>query len=163
MDSMKELQDRWAAGQLIGLDIVYCGGAAVKNIDIASIENDRLTHAFGREYRISYEGEAELNELLGDDDVWSEVQVYNKLSLEGGRVILCGEGEMGNEGFIARTDKDNNIEWFLFSTTSNPFVDIRRQGDFVYIHSTHRFCIALNLLSDEVFIVNEDFSTLGAV
>lgn len=163
MDSMKELQDRWAAGQLIGLDVLYCGAAAVKNIDIESIENDSLVHAFGKEYRISYEGEADLDEMLGDDDVWSEVQVYNKLLLEDGRVIFCGEGEMGNEGFIARTDKDNNIEWFLFSTTSNPFVDMKRQGDFIYIQSTHRFCIALSLLSDEVFIVNEEISTLGAV
>ncbi|MDF9619094.1 hypothetical protein P5705_15715 [Pseudomonas entomophila] len=83
----------------------------------------------------------------------------NKLSLESGQVMLCGEGEMGNEGFIARTNKDNNLEWFLFSTTSNPFVDMRRQGDLVYVQSTHNFCVVLNVLDDEVFIVNEGVST----
>lgn len=160
---MRELQRRWDSGQLIGLDVVYCGAAAVRFIDIDSVENDKLTGTFGREFGILFEGEATLVELLGGDDIWSNVQVNNKLSLESGQVILCDEGEMGNEGFIARTDKDDNLEWFLFSATSNPFVDMRHQGDLVYVQSTHNFCVVLNVLDDEVFIVNEGISTLCEV
>ncbi|CAK13495.1 hypothetical protein [Pseudomonas entomophila] len=124
---MRELQLRWASGQLIGLDVVYCGAAAVRFIDIDSVENDKLTGTFGREFGILFEGKATLVELLGGDDVWSNVQVNNKLSLESGQVMLCGE------------------------------------GDFVYVQSTHNFCVVLNVLDDEVFIVNEGISTLCAV
>ncbi|MFJ4347440.1 hypothetical protein [Pseudomonas sp. NPDC089401] len=53
MITLGELQHRWAAGQLIGLDILcQCSGFATE-IDIEAVENSALTHAFGWEYRFS--------------------------------------------------------------------------------------------------------------
>jgi len=43
--------------------------------------------------------------------------------------ICCGEGAMGNEGFIAATSADLRTPiWVLFSTCSNPFTELRRAG-----------------------------------
>ncbi|WP_430444149.1 MAG: hypothetical protein ACQZ2J_24605 [Pseudomonas piscis] len=153
---MKGLQERWSDGQLIGLDIIYRQPGVIEPIAIGSVENTELPHTYGRAYSLSREAKTTPGELLAeDDDVWAQVQVNHKLSLSNGQVVLCGEGEMGNEGFIARTDASNHLEWFLFSTTANPFVAIKQEGDLVYVQSTHNFCVVLNLLNDDVLIVNE--------
>ncbi|MBD2782904.1 hypothetical protein ID855_18070 [Xenorhabdus sp. ZM] len=158
---MKELQDRWIDNQLIGLDIIYHHSGIVKNIDIDFIKNDKLIHTFQKEYSLSYEGETTLTELFGNyDDPWSEIQVNNKVLLNNDQIVLCGEGEMGNEGFIVKTDTNNNIKWFLYSTTSNPFVNIKQKDNMVYIQSTSNFYAVLNLSNDDVFLLNEDIFTL---
>jgi len=38
-----------------------------------------------------------------------------------GRVV-CGAGEMGNEGFVTHENREGLIEWVLFSTFSNHFM-----------------------------------------
>lgn len=61
---------------------------------------------------------------------------------------------MGNEGFIVKTDADNQINWMLFSTTSNPFIELTTNNNIVYIKSTAGFFIALNVTTHEISILN---------
>jgi hypothetical protein len=43
---------------------------------------------------------------------------------------------MGNEGFIACTDKDNSLNWAMFFVNSNPFYKIEIIKDIIYAYSS---------------------------
>lgn len=62
-----------------------------------------------------------------------------------GARALCGEGGMGNEGFVAVVN-EHGLVWAIFLTVSNPFYEVNIVGDCVEAMSTHgvlwRFPIA---------------------
>jgi hypothetical protein len=49
---------------------------------------------------------------------------------------ICGEGGMGNEGFVA-VIKGDSLIWSAFFTVSNPFYELRMQGNSIIATSTH--------------------------
>ena len=49
-----------------------------------------------------------------------EVYIFHGAIPYHNNTIVFGDGEMGNEGFIALIDKDNNLIWSIFFTFSNP-------------------------------------------
>ncbi|MEQ9926685.1 hypothetical protein ABRP60_17240 [Pectobacterium brasiliense] len=152
-----ELKIKWLDNKLPGLDLVIFESGIVQYIDIDFIENDSLLHSFKKEYFISYGENSTFNDLVSShDEIWSEVQVNNKLSVNENNIFICGEGEMGNEGFIVKTDINNNIKMIIYSTTSNPFIEIRKIKDSVYFKSTANFHVVVDLLSDDIRICNED-------
>lgn len=157
---MKELmQEHWTNGELIGLDsIIYSNGTFLK-IEIESVRNEALKNTFGREYFLRFVGESFLEEVLNtyeNDDLWSEYQANNKVNIDDEYFIICGEGGMGNEGFIARTDLNNNLEWVLFSTTSNPFSQIKILGNNIYVQSSHNFWVMIDKINNKnISIINE--------
>lgn len=154
------LQNKWLNNQLIGLDLIYDCTELIRFIDIDFIKNSQLTHSYQKEYFLSYEGDTTLNTLLKDnDDIWSEIQINNKVFVDDKHIVLCGEGEMGNDGFIVKTDINNNIKWFLYSTTSNPFINIKQKENNIYIQSTSNFYIVLNLINNDIFIHNGNISS----
>ncbi|MNW23475.1 hypothetical protein D3C74_01780 [compost metagenome] len=159
---MHKLQEQWLQRKLIGLDTIIYESGKVINIDIDYIPNDQFIYSFKREYRLNY-GEqstlAALADSYDDDDIWSEVQINDTLSVNKETVVLCGEGEMGNEGFIVIADSNNKVKWALFSTTSNPFVNIIRRDDLIYIQSTANFYVVLNTDSDGIFISCQPLQT----
>ncbi len=160
LNKCNELQERWINNQLIGLDIIVKDSGVVRPIDIEHIRNSNLTHTYGKQYSISYGKDSTLEELLNNnDELWSEIQINDKLLLNNDYIIFCGEGEMGNEGFIVKTDIDNNIIWTLYSTTSNPFIIIKEIGDIVYVQSSANFYIAINSINDGISIINEAIQT----
>ncbi|WP_311754048.1 hypothetical protein [Proteus columbae] len=149
------LQNKWLNNQLIGLDLIYDCSGLIRFIDIGFIKNSQLTHSYQKEYFLTYEGDTTLNTLLkGNDDIWSEIQINNKVFVDDKHIVLCGEGEMGSDGFIVKMDINNNIKWFLYSTTSNPFINIKQKENNIYIQSTSNFYIVLNLINKDIFIHN---------
>ncbi|WP_081751022.1 hypothetical protein [Paenibacillus sp. FSL R7-277] len=54
-----------------------------------------------------------------NDDPWTIVDAWMSLDYEGG-TIYGGDGQMGNEGFIACTGADGNMVWAIFSDVTNP-------------------------------------------
>jgi hypothetical protein len=157
LSKYNELQDKWLNNQLIGLDVIIAKSGVVTPIDIEYMENDSLTHTFGKEYSISYGNNSTLEAFFDNyDEPWSEIQVNDQILINNDCFILCGEGEMGSEGFIVKTDINNNITWMLYSTTSNPFINIKTTGDIVYVQSSANFYVAVNSINDSVSIVNEN-------
>ncbi|UDN35194.1 hypothetical protein LW139_15725 [Proteus vulgaris] len=149
------IQKKWINNQLIGLDLVYEPSGLIRFIDIDFIDNPQLIHSYQKEYFLSYKGETTVDNLLqSDDDLWSEIQINNKILIDNKYILLCGEGEMGSDGFIVKTDINNNILWFLYSTTSNPFISIERKENIVYFQSTSNFFVKFNLINSNVFIEN---------
>jgi hypothetical protein len=157
LNKYNELQSRWENNQLIGLDVIIDKSGVVTPIDIDYVENDNLTHTYGKEYHISYGNKYTLEELFDNyDELWSEIQINDKILLDNDCFIFCGEGEMGNEGFIVKTDINNNVSWMLYSTTSNPFINIKKIGDLVYVQSSANFYISVDMVDNRFSIVNED-------
>ncbi|MCC7685218.1 hypothetical protein [Serratia marcescens] len=152
----KEMQSKWESNQLVGLDVIINDVGVVREIDIEFEMNYKFKGTFNKEYKISLGNETTLNALIEQyDEVWSEIQVNNKVQLPDGDFLLCGEGEMGNEGFIARTDGTNRLKWSMYSTTSNPFVNVIEAGKCVYFQSTLGFYIYFDITNNNISIKNE--------
>lgn len=156
-DATRILQKKWIKNQLIGLDLIYDCSGLIRFIDIDFIKNSQLIHSYQKEYFLSYEGETTLNNLLqSNGELWSEIQINNKILIDDKYTLLCGEGEMGSDGFIIKTDINNNILWFLYSTTSNPFINMEQKESLVYFRSTSNFYIVLDLINNNIFIENDN-------
>jgi hypothetical protein len=70
--------------------------------------------------------------LKYDESIWVPVTTLASLSWSPTSTVVCGEGPMGNEGFVAATDSQSNCPlWILFSSHSNPFTALSREGDHV--------------------------------
>lgn len=69
---------------------------------------------------------------------YSEVIPYVQRAPIGatGAWAICGEGIMGNEGFVAVLNP-HGLVWAMCSGLSNPFCDIAVAGDCVEARSTH--------------------------
>lgn len=161
LNKYEELNKRWKKGQVIGLDVIISKSNGVTPIDIMYVRNDYLTHSFRKEYSISYGNNMTLLALFDNyNDPWSEIQVNDRAPLNDDGFIICGEGEMGNEGFIVKTDINNDLIWMLYSTTSNPFMSINKINNNFYIQSSANFYIEMNALNDSITIVNEDIKNI---
>ncbi|OAB34782.1 hypothetical protein PMSM_12180 [Paenibacillus macquariensis subsp. macquariensis] len=53
------------------------------------------------------------------DDIWTIVDDWTSIEYLGGK-IHGGDGQMGNEGFIACTDAEDRLVWGMFFQNSNP-------------------------------------------
>ncbi|WP_212768798.1 hypothetical protein [Pectobacterium versatile] len=154
---INELKIKWLENKLPGLDLVIFESGKVQYIDIDFIEKNALSHSFNKEYVISHGEISTFKDIANThNEIWSEIQINNKLSVDKENIFLCGEGEMGNEGFIIKTDINNNIKMVIYSTTSNPFIEIKRIKDNIYFKSTANFHVVVNLFSDDIKICNED-------
>jgi len=61
---------------------------------------------------------------------WVEVTQLKRLAWSSEYHVECGEGAMGNEGYVAMIGNvDGTLLWVLFCSQSNPFVDLQRDGD----------------------------------
>lgn len=151
---MNIIQEKWLNDQILGLEVIVNNQGIARAINMFSTSNEILVSTFYREYKITVGKEVFLNDLMNTyDDPWSEIQIYDTLEFDD-KIVYCGEGEMGNEGFIVQTDKNNNVEWMLFSSESNPFTKMEKTNELIYIKSTHNFYLVLNIINNEVSIIN---------
>jgi hypothetical protein len=71
-----------------------------------------------------------------NSDIWTTFEVFsNRLEINNEYIVFGGEGGMGNEGFIACTDKFDNFLWALFFTDSNPFYKIEFGNNEIHAYS----------------------------
>lgn len=81
-------------------------------------------------------------------------QINDQIVIEDKYIFVCGEGEMGNEGFIVKLDTEGNILWSLYSTTSNPFHQITVSNGQLQFISTANFAVVIDLSTDKISINN---------
>ncbi len=155
---MNILQNKWLAKKIVGLNVII-NHDQIQEVDIRWIKNSEFPQTFNKEYQLCYGKQFTLRQLNDQyDDFWSEFQINDQLELDDS-FIFCGEGEMGNEGFIVKTDKNNTLQWMLFSTSSNPFLSIhidQTEKDLIVVKSSHNFYILFNVLNHETHIVHHD-------
>lgn len=150
------LQEHWDQTELIGLDAMTFSDGSIKLIDIVYKENKNLINTFGKEYSFRNLEQTNLNEVVNkfDDDIWSTCQINDHMKIGDNAIYACGEGEMGNEGFIVKLDSDGNIQWSLYSTSSNPFYKIVVYKDELAFFSTANFAVVLEISTDKISINN---------
>ncbi|CAI6080511.1 hypothetical protein PAECIP112173_02911 [Paenibacillus sp. JJ-100] len=52
-------------------------------------------------------------------DCWTMVDVWASVDFRGGKIV-GGDGQMGNEGFIACVDHEDQLVWAIFLEDTNP-------------------------------------------
>lgn len=150
------LQEYWSFLKLVGIDSMVFANGDIKLIDISFQENKQIINTFGKEYHFHVIRETNLNEIVEkyDDDIWSNCQINDQITIDNESVFVCGEGEMGNEGFIVKLDKEGNMVWSLYSTTSNPFLRFSISNGQLQVISTANFAVVIDPSTDNIAIDN---------
>ncbi|QQT26782.1 hypothetical protein [Sphingobacterium spiritivorum] len=150
------IQEHWLLSELVGIDAIVFSDGRMKLIDISWNENPEIRNTFGKEYHYNVSGITSLNEIIEkyDNDIWSVCQINDQITTDSAYNFVCGEGEMGNEGFIAKLDRDGNIVWSLYSTTSNPFYKFEYSDGRLRAVSTSNFAIIVDTSGDGMAIDN---------
>ncbi|MGB4773779.1 MAG: hypothetical protein WBP45_01285 [Daejeonella sp.] len=113
------LLEQWRNGYTLHLDAI-----TFKNGDIILLEYFELldpnNYSIKQKHisplvRTTFESILEFN-----NDPWVPFAQYIGESNQ----LICGEGTMGNEGFVACIDDNKDFEWVFFSTRSNPFLKV---------------------------------------
>ncbi|MBD8497270.1 hypothetical protein [Paenibacillus arenosi] len=78
-------------------------------------------------------------------DFWTIVDEWVSIDYQEGK-ILGGDGQMGNEGFIACTDGENNLVWGIFFENSNPIRSLQiKENILIAINEHTELQIEINL------------------
>lgn len=141
---MELIRNSWNKELILGVDALLFKNGTVYLTEI-EVETDVLAiRTFGKRYSLAFHGKRKIGELLNENsDVWSEIQVYGEVPLLEDSKLIYGEGEMGNEGFIACINPDNQMEWSFFSTKSNPFIESNQENGKIQIFSSHGFSVVV--------------------
>lgn len=68
--------------------------------------------------------------LQYNPEAWVPITRLGSLKWSAEVHVECGEGAMGNEGYVgAVSDVDGSLQWAFFCSRSNPFSELRREGD----------------------------------
>ena len=141
---MKTIQEHWQKSLVYGFPSILYKNGDVQFITINNKANPNLPQTFNLEYELVFLERTNLEtELKKYDDVWSEFQAYGTVERSNGTILKYGEGAMGNEGFIAKLNTNNELEWILFSTCSNPFIEHESIEDALHIFSSHGFSMVV--------------------
>ncbi len=57
-----------------------------------------------------------------DQDLWTEVDIFHGAFEFENQTFVFGDGGMGNEGYVASITADNQLNWSIFFTFSNPII-----------------------------------------
>lgn len=80
-----------------------------------------------------------------DASFWTVVDEWASIDYNGGKII-CGDGAMGNEGFIAHTDMQNSLIWGMFFENTNPIKSLELVNNtLVAINEHSELCIEIDL------------------
>ncbi|MEY9972732.1 hypothetical protein ABH966_003108 [Lysinibacillus sp. RC46] len=138
------IQTNWKNNQLPGIDgIIYISGKVII-MDSYEVMDGNTTNYF-----INPLCETSLESIMSfNEDIWCEIEKHPQIQ-HNDRIFICGEGGMGNEGFIANVDMNNNLIWAFFSTASNPFYKLELEDNLLKAHSTADLIYVININKPE--------------
>lgn len=143
------IQVQWANNYLLGINSISYGNGLVTLLSVYSSCNTANGVNHGLEYRVFPKADTTIDSIIKyNDDPWTEIQVYSSPVTDGKLTYICGEGSMGNEGFVAAINNDGLV-WSLFSTESNPFNSLELIAGKLKAYSDHQvYTINLENLVD---------------
>jgi len=85
--------------------------------------------------------------LKYNDDIWTPIDFLNShLILPNGDCLKCGEGAMGNEGFVSCEDASGKLKWSFFCTAFNPFKKLDLlTPDTIQLSSTNEYTMVMDI------------------
>lgn len=127
------IQSNWSDGLLPHFSGIVIGDGTMLEFEESVADNSE-----GMKYKISIRKLLTISEFQEQSDEFVEIELMaTRLYIpDADCYALCGEGAMGNEGFVALV-KGNSLVWSAFLTVSNPFYILRREGDLIVAKSTH--------------------------
>lgn len=137
------IQKHWFRNELPGLDCIVKGDGSIIIFNFyKTIQDNKIHYYFSPLCDTTIESLEKYN-----DDIWTEIEVNsNQKALPNGEAFLCGEGGMGNEGFIACVARDKQtLIWALFCTGSNPFQRIELGGYKITAYSTNNYKFIIDI------------------
>jgi hypothetical protein len=94
--------------------------------------------------------EFDLAELLAEDPDWvTSIDITREVPLPDGGFVCAGEGSHGSEGFFARLDDVRELVWVCYLGESNPFSEIKLDGERVTVTSTSGVSVTVSLETPE--------------
>ena len=130
MEPLELLQERWRAGFVLHINGLVFGDGRVLLIDAKTV----LSGTTVKTVATPLANTTASSVLRHNATAWVTVTRLATLVWSPSCHVECGEGAMGNEGYIAAVDDhDGSLIWMLFCTASNPFVDLYREDDTVVV------------------------------
>ena len=127
------VQDNWKNGKLPHFSAIVIGDGRVVAMGEQTFKDDNSYESYI--YPIVESTISSFMEFSGDF-VAITVMVNRAYIPEIDCHVICGEGQMGNEGFVALV-KGEILIWSAFFTISNPFYEVKRIGNVIIAKSTH--------------------------
>ncbi|MFC9541579.1 hypothetical protein ACFTQ7_17130 [Lysinibacillus sp. NPDC056959] len=145
------IQTNWKNNQLPGVDSVIYSSGKVIIMDSYEVFDGNNTNYF-----INPLCETSLESIMSfNEDIWCEIEKHPQVKHHHDSIFICGEAGMGNEGFIANVDKNNNLIWAFFSTISNPFNKLELEDHLLKAHATSDLIYVININKPEEITVKK--------
>lgn len=144
MKDWKEyIQQKWNEGLLPGIDCILFGDGTVIVGNCYSVHN-RETNK--RRWYWSPLCDTTIGSIEKyEPDIWTEIDIYHGSFDYKDQHIVFGDGAMGNEGFVASTNKNGILNWGIFFTFSNPIYEAEIQGEILICKSDNDIQVAIQL------------------
>ncbi|MEX3745680.1 hypothetical protein [Lysinibacillus xylanilyticus] len=139
------IQSNWKRNQLPGIDgVIDISGKVIIMDSYELIDGSTINYIINPLCETSLESIMSFNE-----DIWCEIEKHPQVQQYDDKIFICGEGGMGNEGFIANVDMNNNLIWAFFSTVSNPFNKLELEDNLLKAYSTSDLIYVININKPE--------------
>lgn len=150
MNKAPDITNRWRAGQTVHVD-----GIAFRTGRVVLLEVK--TYCIGTTIKCvaSPMADTTLDSILSyDEDPWVEFTSLCAVTWDGDLRVSCGEGAMGNEGFVAfGADSSSVYDWVPFCTSSNPFTHLDRDGEHILAHAGYDQVWRIPFINPEAFTI----------
>lgn len=148
----KIILDHWLNEELIGINSLQKNNGEIIILNCYNVNNmNNVSYYSFPLCETTIESLEKFN-----PDIWTTFEVFsNRLEINNEYVVFGGEGGMGNEGFIACTDKSNDFLWALFFTDSNPFYKIEFNNNEIHAYSSSNLKYRINLINPEIIVIEQ--------
>ena len=120
----KKIQEKWKASFVVGHDCITFGDGRIVMANTYRVKDSET-----KEEKIHWFPLCDTT-LEGiqkyEEDVWTEIDIYygSFSCTDTKETFVFGDGAMGNEGYVASIDQNNNLNWSIFFTFSNPICKV---------------------------------------
>ncbi|WP_136668193.1 hypothetical protein [Flavobacterium sp. H122] len=151
-----KINEHWLNEELIGIDCVQKNNGEIIILNCYSFTNNNVKQSFATPICDTTIDSLEKY----NSDIWTSFEVLsNRVEINNEFIVLGGEGAMGNEGFVACTDINDNFIWGAFFTNSNPFYKIEVENNTVFAFSSNNLLFKIDLFNPEkISIENKEWS-----
>lgn len=149
------IQSSWENGLIPHFTGIIIGNGEMISIKQQYANKDNFSSCY-----ITQEHEFSIDNFIAHSEHFVHVTVMiNRVYIpEIDCYAICGEGQMGNEGFVALI-KGETLIWSAFFTISNPFYEVKRIGDVIIAKSTHDVFWELPILEPwKARVLGSDFN-----
>lgn len=139
------IMEHWSAEQreLPGMNCIAFADGTVIILDIRTYSDPNNNE---RTLSVSPLCDTTMDRIVKyNQDCWTIVDAWTSVDYQGGKII-GGDGQMGNEGFIACTDAEDRLVWGIFFEDTNPIKILRVSGNsLIAINEHEELRVEINL------------------